>query len=110
MGRNVIQKGKYFYSIDPNAAKFGKYTFEDGVLKTIQVIPFTNLTALYIGWHSWLDNDRLAIGPRNSNEYAIINTSTMQVESSGTITSETQIPKDHNMRIYAFYHKVIKLF
>ncbi|OJZ03313.1 DUF4374 domain-containing protein [Sphingobacterium sp. 40-24] len=99
---NVIQKGKYFYSIDPNAAQFGKYSFENGVLKAIKVIPFTKLTTLYIGWHSWLDDDRLAVGPRNSNEYAVINTNTMLVEASGTITSDTDIPKDHNMRIYAF--------
>lgn len=99
-GENVIQKGRDMYHVDPDAAKFGKYRFEDGILKTIKEIPFSNLPSLYIGWHVWIDDDNLMIGPRGDNFYAVINVKDMAVVKEGEF-DKTGIPADHNRRVYS---------
>src|SRR5690606_31695520 len=45
---NLMQKGRDIYHVDPNSNKFGKYRFEDGVLKIIQEIPFSHIPSLYL--------------------------------------------------------------
>lgn len=105
---NVVQKGRDIYHVDPNASKFGKYRFEDGVLKTIREIPFSQLPSLYLGWHAWIDDEQLIIGPRSSNFYAIINVENMVVTKSGEF-DKTGIPADHVRRIYSVIPKGDKL-
>ncbi len=105
---NVVQKGRDIYHVDPNAAKFGKYRFEDGVLKTIQEIPFSHLPSLYIGWHTWIDDDQLILGPRSSNYYAIVNVKTMVVTKSGEF-DKTGIPANHTRRVFSVIPKGTKL-
>lgn len=105
---NVVQKGRDIYHVDPNAAKFGKYRFEDGVLKTIREIPFSQLPSLYIGWHAWIDDNQLIIGPRSSNFYAIINVESMVVTKSGEF-DRTGIPEHHARRVFSVIPKGDKL-
>ncbi len=105
---NVIQKERDIYHVDPNAAKFGKYRFEDGVLKTVQEIPFSYLPSLYIGWHAWIDDEQLILGPRGDNFYAIVNVKDMVVTKSGEF-DRTGIPADHVRRVYSVIPKGDKL-
>lgn len=97
---NVIQKGRDFYHIDPTASKFGKYRFENGTLKTIREIPFTQLPSLYIGWHVWLSETELMVGPRSSNFYAVIDVNNMAVTKSGEF-DRTGIPEKHARRTFS---------
>lgn len=97
---NVIQKGRDFYHVDPDASKFGKYRFENGALRTVREIPFTQLPALYLGWHVWLSETELMIGPRSSNFYAIIDVNSMIVTKHGEF-DRTGIPEKHSRRIFS---------
>jgi hypothetical protein len=107
-GENIIQKGRTFYHLDPIEGKFGKYLFENDVLTTIKEIPFNSFPSPYLGWHVWLDNDQVMFGPRSSNIYAIINTSTMTLVKSGSFDVST-IPADHSRRIFSVIPKGNKL-
>ncbi|MDR2284080.1 MAG: DUF4374 domain-containing protein [Sphingobacterium sp.] len=98
---NRFQKGKYFYHLDPEARKFGKYSAEGGVVKTVKTIPLVTLTNYYLGWHNWIDETHVAFGPRSSNEYAIVDVENMVVKSSGTFDTGSALPKDHQLRLYA---------
>lgn len=97
---NVIQKGRDFYHVDPDASKFGKYRFENGALRTVREIPFTQLPALYLGWHVWLSETELMIGPRSSNFYAIIDVNSMVVTKHGEF-DRTGIPEKHSRCIFS---------
>ncbi|MBP3942071.1 DUF4374 domain-containing protein [Sphingobacteriaceae bacterium WQ 2009] len=99
---NRIQKGKYFYHLDPNASKFGKYVLENGIVQIIKAIPLNTLSNLYLGWHSWLDEETLAFGPRSSNEYTIVNVKDMTIKASGKIDTGKDVPKDHQLNLYTF--------
>lgn len=105
---NIVQKGRDFYHVNPDASKFGKYRFEDGVLKTIKEIPFSHLPALYIGWHIWIDDSNLMMGPRGSNHYAIINVKEMVVTKSGEF-DRNGIPEKFARRIYSVIPRGNKL-
>lgn len=105
---NIIQKGRDFYHVNPDASKFGKYRFEDGALKTIKEIPFSHLPALYLGWHIWIDDSNLMVGPRGSNHYAIINVNDMVVTKSGEF-DRTAIPEKYARRIYSVIPRGNKL-
>ncbi|MFD2969448.1 DUF4374 domain-containing protein [Sphingobacterium bambusae] len=109
-GENKIQKGKYFYHLDPTAKKFGKYSIENGLLQTIKVVPFSTLSSLYLGWHTWLDDTHLAFGPRSSNEYTVVDINTLDVTASGTFDTGTAVPKDHQIRLYAMVSQGDKIF
>lgn len=105
---NIIQKGRDFYHVNPDASKFGKYRFEDGVLKTVKEIPFSHLPSLYIGWHIWIDDANLMVGPRGSNHYAIINVKDMAVTKSGEFDRK-DIPEKFNRRVYSVIPRGNKL-
>jgi hypothetical protein len=105
---NIIQKGRDFYHLDPNAGKFGKYRFENDVLSTVSEIVFTAFPSPYLGWHVWLDENQVMFGPRSSNLYAIVNTSTMTVVKTGEF-EKTGIPADHSRRIFSAIPKGNKL-
>lgn len=99
-GENLIQKGRNFYHLDPNEGKFGKYLFENDKLTTIKEFPFSSFPSPYLGWHVWLDENQLMFGPRSSNLYAIVNTSTMTLVKSGEF-DKTTIPADHSRRVFS---------
>ncbi len=105
---NIIQKGRDFYHLNPNAGKFGKYRFENDVLTTVSEIVFTAFPSPYLGWHVWLDENQLMFGPRSSNLYAIVNTSSMTLVKSGEF-EKTGIPADHSRRIFSAIPKGNKL-
>lgn len=105
---NIIQKGRHFYHLDPNAGKFGKYHFENDVLTTVSEIVFTEFPSPYLGWHVWIDDTQLMFGPRSSNLYAIVNTSTMTLVKAGEFEA-TGIPADHSRRIFSAIPKGDKL-
>ncbi|EFK59582.1 DUF4374 domain-containing protein [Sphingobacterium spiritivorum] len=96
---NKIQKGKYFFHLDPEGSKFGKYNFESGELVTEKVVPFTKFSYPYLGWHTWIDDNTLAFGTRNGDEFAIMNATTLEILKSGKIQTGTQIPADHSIGI-----------
>lgn len=97
---NVVQRGRDFYSLNPDNATFGKFRFENGVLTTIKEIPFAQLPALYLGWHAWLSESELIIGPRSSNFYAVIDVNKMEVTKSGEF-DRTGIPEEHTRRVFS---------
>lgn len=98
---NRFQRGKYFYHLEPEGRKFGKYSADGGVIKTVKTIPLVTLTNYYLGWHNWIDDTHVAFGPRGSNEYAIVDVENMVVKSSGTFNTGTALPKDHQLKLYA---------
>ena len=105
---NIIQKGRDFYHLDPNGGKFGKYRFENDKLTTVSEIVFTVFPSPYLGWHVWLDDNQVMFGPRSSNLYAIVNTSTMTIVKSGEF-DKTAVPAKHVRRIYSAIPKGNKL-
>ncbi|ODS84546.1 MAG: hypothetical protein ABS46_03290 [Cytophagaceae bacterium SCN 52-12] len=105
---NIIQKGRDFYHLNPNAGKFGKYRFENDILTTVSEIVFTEFPSPYLGWHVWLDDNQVMFGPRSSNLYAIVNTATMTLVKSGEF-EKTGIPADHSRRIFSAIPKGNKL-
>lgn len=107
-GENVIQKGRNFYHLDPNEGKFGKYLFENDKLTTVKEIPFSAFPSPYLGWHVWLDENQMMFGPRSSNLYAIVNTSTMTLVKSGEFDPGS-VPADHSRRIFSVTPKDGKL-
>lgn len=106
---NLMQQGRDIYHVNPDASKFGKYRFEDGVLKTIQEIPFSQLPSLYIGWHAWLSDNELMFGPRSSNYYAIVDVSKMEVIKSGEF-DKAGIPDNHSRRVFSVIPQGDKIF
>nr|WP_199157196.1 DUF4374 domain-containing protein [Pedobacter sp. ASV2] len=98
-GENIIQKGRYFYHLDPNEGKFSKFKFENNKLSTIAEIPFSAFPSPYLGWHVWLNSEQVMFGPRSSNLYAIVNTSTMKLVKTGEFDKST-IPADHSRRVF----------
>ncbi|MDR7129555.1 hypothetical protein J2X69_001900 [Algoriphagus sp. 4150] len=107
-GENIIQKGKDFYHLHPNDGKFGKYVFENGSLTTVAEIPFTAFASPYLGWHVWIDEEQLMFGPRSSNFYAIVNTTSMTLVKSGEFES-TGVPADHRRMVFSAIPKGSKL-
>lgn len=99
-GENIVQKGKFFYHLDPNAGKFGKYKFENDVLTTISEIAFTEFPSPYLGWHVWISENQLMFGPRSSNLFSIINTETMTIVKSGQL-DQSKVPAGHTIRIFS---------
>ncbi|WP_437920320.1 DUF4374 domain-containing protein [Sphingobacterium sp. LRF_L2] len=106
---NVMQKGRDIYHVNPTANKFGKYRFENGVLTTIQEIPFSHFPSLYLGWHAWLSETELMFGPRSSNYYAIVDVSTMKVTKSGEF-AKTNVPANHSRRVFSVIPQGSKIF
>ncbi len=106
---NVMQKGRDIYHVNPDANKFGKYRFEDGVLKVIQEIPFSHIPSLYLGWHAWVSDSELIFGPRSGNHYAIVDVDKMTVVKSGEF-DKTAIPADHSRRVFSVIPQGNKLF
>lgn len=84
--QDVIQKDGYYYHANAGSGQLGKYHVESGKLVTDKKVPFTLLD-----WSSytWIDNTTLALfgtnGDQNEGKYAIIETSNLQVLSSGTL-------------------------
>lgn len=109
-GENIIQKGKYFYTVEPNSGKFGKYSFEKGVLETVKEIPFTAMSYLYLGWHTWIDGKTLMIGGRGNSEYAVINVDNMTIEKSGVFNTGKELPKDHTLSVNSITPQGSKVF
>ena len=109
-GENIIQKGKYFYNLEPTGAKFGKYTFEKGFLEPIKVIPFSAMSYLYLGWHTWINDRTLMIGGRGNSEYAVINVDNMNIEKSGVFDTGKELPKDHTLSINSITPQGAKIF
>lgn len=107
-GENIIQKGRYFYHLDPNEGKFGKYKFENNKLTTEGEIPFSVFPSPYLGWHVWITDTQVMFGPRSSNMYAIIDVSTMKLVKSGEF-DKTSIPADHSRRVFSVTPKGNKL-
>ncbi|WP_219222988.1 DUF4374 domain-containing protein [Pedobacter antarcticus] len=107
-GENIIQKGKYFYHLDPNEGKFGKYVFENNKLSTIGEIPFSSFSYPYLGWHIWIDADQVMFGSRGGNNYAIVNTSTMKVVKTGEFDTKS-IPAGQSRKIYSVIPRGNKL-
>ncbi len=99
-GENIIQKGNFFYHLDPNAGKFGKYKFQSDVLTTVAEIPFTEFPSPYLGWHVWVSDTQLMFGPRSSNLFVIVNTETMRIEKSGQL-DQSKVPAGHTIRIFS---------
>lgn len=109
-GENIIQKGKYFYTVEPNSGKFGKYNFENGVLQTIKEIPFSAMSYLYLGWHTWVDNKTLMIGGRGNSEYAVIDVDNMTIVKSGVFDTGKELPKDHTLSVNSITPQGGKVF
>lgn len=107
---NIIQKGNIYYHLEPTSAKFGKYSFENGTLQTIKVIPFTAMSYLYLGWHTWLDNKTLMIGGRGNNEYAVIDVDAMTVIKSGVFDTGKEVPADHTLSVHSIIPQGGKIF
>ncbi|KGE12938.1 hypothetical protein [Sphingobacterium deserti] len=106
---NLMQKGRDMYHVNPEANKFGKYRFEDGVLKTIREIPFSQLPSLYLGWHAWLSDTELMFGARSNNYYAIVDVENMVVTKSGEF-DKTGLPANHSRRVFSVIPQGNKLF
>ncbi|MFD2744414.1 MULTISPECIES: hypothetical protein [Sphingobacterium] len=106
---NLVQKGRDIYHVNPNSNKFGKYRFEDGVLKTIREIPFSQLPSLYLGWHAWLSDTELMFGARSDNFYAVVDVEKMEVTKSGEF-DKTGIPEKHSRRVFSVIPQGNKLF
>lgn len=100
-GENIIQKGKYFYFLNPNG-RFSKHLYENGKLTKEGEIPFTAFPSPYVGWSLWLDNNQVMFGPRGSNLYAVVNIATMTLEKSGEFDLPS-VPKDHSRRVYSAF-------
>ncbi len=109
-GENIIQKGSDFYHLDPDAAKFGKYNFENGTLQTVKVIPFTAMSYLYLGWHTWIDENTLMVGGRGNNQYAVIDVKNMDVLKSGVFNTGKEILPDHTISINSITPQGGKIF
>ncbi len=100
-GENIIQKGRYFYFLNPTG-RFSKHLYQDGKLTKEGEIPFTAFPSPYVGWSLWLDNNQVMFGPRGSNLYAIINVSSMTIVKSGEFDLPS-VPAGHSRRVYSAF-------
>ena len=97
LNNSVISKGGFYYFYNTTEAKFGKYKIENGKTTIVKEFPFTYMLSL--AGHTWIDDNTLVmIGGVTSAKgvnYAVINTSTMTVTKTGTVSGLPTGPDSH---------------
>lgn len=97
LNNSAITKGGFYYFYNTTEAKFGKYKIENGKAAVVKEFPFTYMLSL--AGHTWIDDNTLVMvggvtGGKAVN-YAVINTNTMTVTKSGSVSGLPTAPETH---------------
>ena len=97
LNNSAITKGGFYYFYNTTEGKFGKYKIENGKTTVVKEFPFTYMLSL--AGHTWIDDNTLVMiggvtGAKAVN-YAVVNTATMAVTKSGTISGLPTAPDSH---------------